>query len=259
MMNDYGVVVIARDEERNMADCLSALVNTCSIDIFVIVDSRTVDKTADVARKYTSHVLVEEGSRGRLRNVGYKVLGLPFVAYVDADMRVEPGYFEALRRAMDKDPKLAFAAGAQIPMGCCRLGALDCEYLNYKRAVAAGGSMYRVKAVREVGGFNERLNVGEDGELAPRLFAAGWKKKWVGNVAFGHFYAPSKDVWRNKMTHGHAAGFKMRGLLRVLASPVIGLHAAIARKQPHMLWYVPLRSLTLLTGSGAKKEYIPMS
>lgn len=257
MKKDYGAVVIARDEERNIEACLSALTNSEGCSIHVVVDSRTVDRTAELAQNYTAQVYVIEGNRGRLRNEGYKRLGLPFVAFVDADMIVTPGYLESLRRAMTEDSGLGVAVGAQIPLGCCRLGALDCEYWNYRRATPAGGSMFRVAAVEQVRGFRDDLNVGEDGELIGRMLAKGWRKRWLSGAVIGHHYAKNNEVWLNKVTHGLSAGMKTRGVVRLLASPIIGIHAAVERRQPHMLWYVPLRSLTLLAGPGAKSEYGP--
>ncbi len=259
MREDYGVAIIARDEELNIGPCLTSLIKSDVMAIIVIIDSRTRDRTAEVAKKYTHLVEVIEGNRGRLRNAGYTRLGLPYVAFVDADMHVTPGYLEALRQAMDEDPRLAIVGGEQKPLNCHILGALDCEYWNYKHAIGSGGSMYRVEALESVGGFQDELNVGEDGELLVRLLKNGWCKKWVGRVSIGHRYAANYKVWHNKVSHGLAAGFRVRGVLRLLTSPLIGLHAAWVCKQPHMLWYLPLRSLVLLFGAGTKQEYTPLS
>jgi len=256
-MHDFGVVIIARDEEHNIGECLVSLHEAGIKNPLVVVDSRTKDKTADLALKYTSSVSVIDGSRGRLRNTGYKQLGLPFVAYIDADMAVMPGYLETLRLKMDENPKLAVVGGIQEPLNCCLLGALDCEYCNYKRAVSTGGAFFRVEAIEEVGGFSDDLNVGEDGELINRLLQRGWLKERIDSVVIGHNYAPNYKTWRNKIIHGKAAGFHSWGVLRLLTSPFIGLHAAWVRRQPHLIWYVPFRSLTLLLGPGLRKEYTP--
>lgn len=259
MKEDFGVVIIARDEERNIGTCLASLKEAGINTIMVIIDSRTGDKTAEVAQKYTPRIEVVDGNRGRLRNTGYRKLGLPYAAFVDADMQVTSGYLESLRKAMDEDPKLAIVGGEQKPFDCCFLGSLDCEYVNYKRAIPAGGSMYRAEALESVGGFQDKLNVGEDGELLSRLLENGWHKKWVGDAVIGHRYATNYRVWHNKMSHGAAAGFHAHGVLRLLASPVIGVHAAWVRSQPHMLWYLPLRSLVLLFGAGERQEYNPLT
>jgi len=259
MKRDFGVVIIARDEENNICECIANIRSSGADPVVVVVDSRTTDNTVEIARKYTSLIEVVNGNRGKLRNAGYKMLNLPYVAFVDADMRITPGYFEALHRAITENRRLAFVGGAQKPLGCCLLGAMDCEYLNYRRAIASGGAMYRVEALDDAGGFRDDLNVGEDGELAQRLLGNGWQKKWVGTAAFGHYYAASVKTWYNKMTHGAAAGFRPRGILRLLASPIIGMHAAWDRRQPHMVWYVPLRSLALLVGAGIRQEYTPFT
>jgi len=117
--------------------------------------------------------------------------------------------------------------------------------------------MYRTEALEDAGGFNNDLNVGEDGELQHRLVDLRWKHGWTGDIFFEHYYADSYKVWLNKMSHGSAAGLDLRGLLRLLASPMMGIHAAWIRKKPSMLWYIPLRSLVILLGPGKKDEYMP--
>jgi glycosyltransferase involved in cell wall biosynthesis len=78
---DYGVVVIARDESSNIEECLKAILNTDDTAVMVVVDSRTTDNTAEIARRFTPRVSVIDGNRGHLRNVGYRDLDLPYEAH----------------------------------------------------------------------------------------------------------------------------------------------------------------------------------
>lgn len=257
MKRDYGVVIIARDEEHNIEGCISAIVGSGIEDPLVIVDERSSDGTAECARKYSLNVMEAHGNRGKLRNLGYEKTGLPFVAYVDADMRISPGYLETLRENMELDTRLAIVCGMQTPYNCGLLGSLECEYWNYLQATGSGGAMYRSAALENVGGFNSGLNVGEDGDLLLRLLEAGWKKKWIKEAVIAHKHADKSRTWFKKMTYGSAAGFNLHGMLRFGLSPVIGLHASLVRRKPNLSWYVVLRSLALLVGKGEKKEYSP--
>lgn len=259
MTNLYGIVIIARDEESNIRDCINSIMQTDNVPICVVVDERSNDMTENIAREYTPNVIVAAGNRGRLRNIGYKYLDLPYVLYVDADMRISQSYMKTLFNVLSSDPELAFVGGAQKAIETCFLGKLECEYWNYRKAIPAGGAMYRTNVLDVVGGFNDELNVGEDGELQRRIVKLGWKSKWVDDVCIDHKYAPSNKVWFRKMTYGFAAGISKRGALRLCISPFIGIHAALKRRNINMLWYIPLRSIVLLLGPGRKKEYKPVT
>jgi GT2 family glycosyltransferase len=158
---------------------------------------------------------------------------------------------------MEEDSQLAIVGGAQVPKGSSLLGRMESEYWNYRKAIGAGGAMYRTEALEDASGFDDELNIGEDGELRSRLVALGWRTTWSGDIHIEHYHAISPQDWFNKMSHGSTAGLSFRGVTRLLASPIIGIHAAWIRGNTNLLWYIPLRSLVLLLGPGKKKEYIP--
>ena len=73
-----------------------------------------------------------------------------------------------------------------------------------------GGSIYRVKAVEEVGNFDERIKgAGEDEEIEHRLKGAGWL---VTSGAQVIFYEKRKNSWKTLWNQYFWYGFSMRYL-----------------------------------------------
>src|SRR3954467_2023680 len=81
--------VIARDEERRLPGCLDAL-RWCD-EVVVVVDSRSSDRTAEIARSLGCRVIEAEwrGYAGQ-RNLAVEHARGDWVLEVDADERISP-------------------------------------------------------------------------------------------------------------------------------------------------------------------------
>ena len=87
MRQKLSVVVLTRNEEKNIERCLQAVKWA---DEIVIVDDKSTDKTIDIARQFTSKIIVSE-SRGNLskqRNIGIDNSSGDWILQMDADERV---------------------------------------------------------------------------------------------------------------------------------------------------------------------------
>ncbi len=99
-MNPISVIVITRNEERNIGACLESV---RWADEIVVVDAESSDATAAIARRFTSNVAVlpwcgfaaakKEAVR-RTRNT--------WIFWLDADEQVTPGLAKELQRAADQ-------------------------------------------------------------------------------------------------------------------------------------------------------------
>lgn len=83
------VIIIARDEEGNIKDCLESV--KWADEIVVVVDDRTTDKTAQIAKKYTDKVYLKkfEGFGRQCQFALQKATG-GWVLKIDADERTTP-------------------------------------------------------------------------------------------------------------------------------------------------------------------------
>src|SRR5436305_12089524 len=85
------VLILARNEERNLEDCLRTLAPWCR-DIH-LVDSLSTDATLQIAERYRVHVH-QHAFEGHTRQRTWAIQNVPFendwVFALDADHRVTP-------------------------------------------------------------------------------------------------------------------------------------------------------------------------
>src|SRR5262249_44867324 len=99
------VVILALNEEINIEECLQS-VSTWADEIFV-VDSGSHDRTIEIARRFTPHV-VQHAFENYSSQRNWAQLNLPlknqWIFHIDADERVTPELTESFRKL--------FAAGS---------------------------------------------------------------------------------------------------------------------------------------------------
>lgn len=82
------VVVIVKDEERRIADCLESVKWA---DEIVVLDDMSKDKTVEIAKRYTDKVYQRKMDiEGRHRNYAYSLAKNVWVLSLDADERAAP-------------------------------------------------------------------------------------------------------------------------------------------------------------------------
>lgn len=154
------------------------------------------------------------------RNAGLDLVRTPLVAFVDADVTLHPGWLDALLPHF-VDPRVALVAPrvASTP-GAGLLPRYEADHspldLGTEPARVRAGSrvsyvpsaaiVCRADALREVGGFDAGLRVGEDVDLCWRLDAAGWRCRYEPAVTVEH--APRSTWggwWRQRVTYGSSA------------------------------------------------------
>ena len=133
-MNSISTIIITRNEEKNIRDCLVAVRWT---DEIVVVDTGSTDKTVAIAKKITSKVFTHrwEGF-GAARQFALSKCTKYWVLSVDADERVTPQLKEEILAALSTGNN--HAAGYAVPIKACFLGRwiLHCGwYPAYKTRI----------------------------------------------------------------------------------------------------------------------------
>ena len=154
------------------------------------------------------------------RNAGLGAVTTPLVAFVDTDVRLQPGWLDLLlphfadRQVGLVAPRVASAPGAGPVAGYERGNSpLDLgpepgriapgTRLSY---VPAAAIVVRTDALRAIGGFDRRLRLGEDVDAVWRLIEAGWRCRYEPAVVVHH---RPRGSWRGlvaqRISYGSSA------------------------------------------------------
>lgn len=99
-------LVVARNEERQLAACLETL---RFADEIVVALDRSTDRSAEIARSFGARVVEGEWPlEGERRSAGVQACRGDWVIEVDADERVTPGLAEEARRVIAATPGDAY-------------------------------------------------------------------------------------------------------------------------------------------------------
>ena len=97
------VVVITKNEEENIADCLKSV---AWADEIVVLDDYSSDNTVNLARQYTDKIFSRKTDvEGRHRNYAYGLAKNIWVLSLDADERVTPELAEEIKGVLKNMPK----------------------------------------------------------------------------------------------------------------------------------------------------------
>lgn len=182
-----GAVVIGRNEGERLRLCLKSLISEPSIVGVVYVDSASTDGSKEMAQGMGVEVvdldLSQKFTAARARNAGfYRLLSIhpevTHVQFVDGDCEVEPGWFDAAKRAFS----------AEIAVVCGRRRERYPSYSVYNKlcdlewdtpvgeATACGGdALILARAFERVNGYREDLIAGEEPEMCYRLRQLGYR------------------------------------------------------------------------------------
>lgn len=110
-MQKISAILIVRDEEKNIKNCLESL--TWVDEIVILVDSRSTDATEAIARAFTENVFVIEwqGYAGT-KNFALRKAKGPWILWIDGDEVVTPELQQEIQTIL-KDP--GPASGYEIP------------------------------------------------------------------------------------------------------------------------------------------------
>ncbi|BFV56558.1 mycofactocin biosynthesis glycosyltransferase MftF [Kitasatospora sp. CMC57] len=174
---DVTVVVPVRDRPDGLAGLAAAVSDTAKL--LVVDDGSKLPVPGSAVR--------HEHSRGpaAARNSGWRKAGTELVAFLDADVTPEPGWLEPLLRQFEDPAVVAVAPRVRSTPGRSLLARYEQVRspldLGPVGGVVRPGSrvsylpsaalVLRTAALRELGGFDERMRFGEDVDLIWRLAA----------------------------------------------------------------------------------------
>lgn len=213
-----GVVVIGRNESDWLAPSLSSV--SAAAPRMVYVDSGSTDDSVAVAGRagVASHELDPSRpfSAARARNEGFDRLlaahpDLEAVQFVDGDCTIDRGWLTRAVGLIGEHADTAIVCGRlreRDPSASIYQRLCDVEWDLPPGVIEECGGVFavRVKAFREVGGFDASRIAGEEPELCSRLRAQGWKirrtrdEMGLHDASIRHF----STWWRRSVRAGWA-------------------------------------------------------
>jgi glycosyltransferase involved in cell wall biosynthesis len=176
----FSVVVITRNCEGYMRDCLDSLVfQSRRPDEVLVVDANSTDSTQDIVREYAvKHdnikLLVHPGTRGVGRNYGVENSSGDYVAFMDADAIANALWVQELEKAFDEGADVV--AGKEVRLGYSGFTSLKRVGMLHKGVDITYPSVnlaYRRRVFEAIGGFDPWFKEAEEVDLNYRAVDAG--------------------------------------------------------------------------------------
>jgi glycosyltransferase involved in cell wall biosynthesis len=207
---------------------------------WIIADDGSTDQTPQILKEYAAKYpfikVITRADRG-YRKLGGGVIDafydgfktidpgqFDFVAKLDLDVELPPGYFATLMERMESEPRIGTCSGKPyyVEPGS---GRIVREVCGDEQSVGMA-KFYRMKCFQEIGGFvRELMWDGIDGHRCRML---GWRAvSWdEAEINFEHLRpmgSSEKGLWTGRKRHGEGQYFMGTGVLYLLASCVYRL------------------------------------
>ncbi|MEM2506523.1 MAG: glycosyltransferase [Candidatus Aenigmatarchaeota archaeon] len=190
----------------------------------IFVDDGSVDETFSIIKEYASKTGIrikifrhKWKGLGPSRNVIVNNAKGTYIVWVDGDMKLSKDYLKSQVEFMENNLAVGIAKG--------KYGLNNYEgYVSFLENVpffvftnkyagkfieinpGTGGSIYRVKAIREIGGFNNQIKGAyEDIDVESRIREKGWLI-CISHATFYEKYPSTwKDLWKKYFWYGYGA------------------------------------------------------
>lgn len=265
-LDQLTVVIPVKDRTEQLRRLLATLPVGLAATLVVDDGSEDPAAVAGVANAWGAEVIARARSGGpaAARNAGLRRVTTSFVAFVDSDVVVDPGCFDTLLRHF-ADPRLALIAPRVLGLEAAEPNWIT-RYENARSSLDLGqdGAIVlprsrvswvsstclvgRTGVLREVAGFDDRLQVAEDVDLAWRLVEEGARVRYEPAATVRHEHRTTVRRWLGrKFFYGTGAEHLAQrhpGLVAPAVLPpwgVVVLGAALAQRR----WSLPVVAVTV--------------
>lgn len=199
----------------------------------IFVDDGSKDKTLSIIDSYLPKIDMQVKvfhhdwrGLGETRNVVVNSAKGKYIVWVDCDMKLSHDHVRKQVEFMEENPNVAIGKGRYgIDDASSLVAFLEnieavVEFLGngqktISKPLGAGGSIYRVHAIREVGGFDDHIKgVGEDMDLETRVRKSGWLLQITPALFYEIRRKDWRSLWKEYLWHGSAGQVLLRKMGR---------------------------------------------
>lgn len=178
------VVIPCKNEQRYIAKTIQALHREQQsfglIEEIIVVDNGSTDDSVSIAESMGVKVIQSEGTISAVRNIGAREAKAPYLAFIDADVEVKPGWSLHVKEVLSVLGEHALNSligyPCNIPDDPTWIEAVWFKSLVGRKTInyiGAANLTVSKQLFDELGGFDESLITGEDVELCARAKRRG--------------------------------------------------------------------------------------
>lgn len=191
------VGMVVRNSEETIKDAIQTVMNQdfCHDSMeLLVVDGSSQDATLSILKDcldnidIKSKVFSENHGLGYARQIVVDNAQGDYIIWVDGDMILSTDFMSKQVEFMENNPDVGVAKGYyELSKGPNILSTLEIysraaakfgDYRSHKarsKALGTSGCIYRLKAIKDVGGFDKKISgYGEDWDAEYRIRLAGW-------------------------------------------------------------------------------------
>jgi len=246
------VIVVAKNEEKNISDCLDSLISQQFPEDeyeIIVVDGGSEDRTQDIVRNYPVKLFIDTyGTLGHQRNTGIENARGKYIAFTDADCVADKLWLKELVNAIENSSKeVAAIGGPNLVMESDNDFAQLVGYaqetffgsggspqaLNSKNNLDDVVSIPNCNAIykRDImasAKYDDRIHMAEDAELNYRIRNKGYK----------FMYIPSAVVWHHRVS-------SPKRFIRKMFAYGEGMARIIKKHKNSVRWYAFLPAIAV--------------
>jgi len=199
----------------------------------IVVDGYSKDRTLDIIKnklrdsKIKLRIFCEQKGLAYARQIVVDNAQGDYIIWVDADMILSRDFARKQVSFMENNPKVGIAKGRyEMLKGNSLVATLeDTEFfLSFRRegkakvtSLGASGCIYRVEAIKQVGGFDLNIKgAGEDLDIENRIKSAGWSLYITSAVFYEKRRETWKSLWNEYFWHGKGAAYSFKKNRKVI-------------------------------------------
>jgi glycosyltransferase involved in cell wall biosynthesis len=242
----------------------------------VIVDNGSIDNTLSVAMRFAQEtdiptlVASNKGKGlGASRQIAADNAEGDYIIWVDDDLVLTTDYVRNQVEFMERNLQIGAAQGTRSARwdgntySILEFASLTLSQQTLKQ-IGTGGSIFRLKALGQAGGFDVRIKgAGEDLDVSRKLRESGWALAINNSARYYEKYSPStlKAFWKRNFSYGYENHyffhkyedrqylFKYFPIFALYVGLIISNRIYRATNMKKMFFYVVLYFLCMIIGS----------